>query len=157
MNQNKFFVLILFLILNCSDTEEQINNKFDQATLDFNEAKNKYHECKTEYEEKTGHKIIISIENGSGRAGIAKKAADYLKEKCFDTQEPRNWKNWGEINTFIISHKKNKEMAKELKKHLDSKIRIDMKEDTNKFEDITLVIGKDYKSLSFYKKIFYEE
>ena len=157
MNQKKILTLTLILILHCKEPSSHIENEYKQSVINFKKAKSEYHECKTEYEEKTGHKIIVSIENGSGKAGIAKKVADYLNKKCFDTQEPKNWKNWGELNSFIISHKKNKEMANELRKHLDSKIRISIKEDTNKFEDITLVIGKDFKKLSFYKNLNYEK
>ena len=44
-------------------------------------------------------------------------------------------------------------MAIELKNILDSEVEVEIKKDTNKTQDLTLIIGKDYPSLSFYEKI----
>ena len=152
INQNNFFIFIFILIISCQEDTIENSNKFEEAKSDFNKAITKFEECKTDYENKTNHKIIVSVKNGSGKRGLAKEISDYLNQKCYDTYYG-NWKNYNEFNTYIISYKKNNSMINELKNILDSEIEIMITNDTTKIEDMTLIIGKDYKSLSFYKSL----
>ena len=152
MNQNNLFILIVILIISCKDTTPEDNNKFEQAKIDFNKALNNFEECKTNYENKTNHKVIINVRNGAGKRGLAKEISDYLTQKCYDTYYS-NWKNYNEFKTYIISYKKNNSMINELKDILDSEIGTYIINDTTKIEDMTLIIGKDYQSLSFYKTL----
>ena len=152
MNQKKYFILIIILIISCKDTNIENSNKFEKAKTDFNKAVNNFEECKTNYENKTNHKVIVNVRNGAGKTGLAKEISDYLIQKCYDTYYS-NWNNYNEFNTYIISYKKNDYMMSELKDILDSKIETYIINDTTKIEDMTLIIGKDYQSLSFYKTL----
>ena len=77
-----------------------------QAKNDFKVAVNKYEACKTEYEYSHNHKVTIDVRNGSGKKGLAKEVADYLKEQCYDTYYG-NWENFNEFNTRIIIYNNN--------------------------------------------------
>ena len=142
--------LIIILVISCKEDAIKDSNKFKQAKSDFNKAITEFEECKTDYESKTNHKVIVNVKNGSGETGLAKKISDYLNQKCYDTYYG-NWENYNEYYTYIISYKKNNSMINELKNILDSEIEIITINDTTKIEDMTLIIGRDYKNLSFYK------
>ena len=117
--QNIFLILVLFLVFSCNDKKMERLDKFEQAKNDFKVAVNKYEACKTEYEYSHNHKVTIDVRNGSGKKGLAKEVADYLKEQCYDTYYG-NWENFNEFNTRIIIYNNNKSsMAKELENILD--------------------------------------
>ena len=152
-NQNKFLILTLFLIFSCNNNKAEKLSKFEQAEDAFIHAKIQYEKCKTEYEDKNNHKVIVDIRNGSGKKGLAKKISDYLIEKCYDTYYS-NWENFNEFNTrIIIYNNKQTVMVNELKNILDTDIEFEIKYDTTKIVDITLIIGKDYQNLSFYENL----
>ena len=144
-------LLISLLLFNCNDSKEQDIikiNKFETSKNQFAAARLEYDNCKTNYEKKTGHKIIIDIKNGSGVKGLAKKFSDYLREKCYDTYYG-NWNNYNESKTYLILHKLDENMIIELIKLFGDNINFEIIHDLKKLEDITLVIGKDYKNFNF--------
>ena len=152
-NQNKFLILILFLIFNCNNSKTESLNKFEQAKDDFIYAITEYEKCNTDYENKNNRKVIIDVRNGSGKKGLAKKISDYLVEKCYDTYYS-NWDNFNEFNTRIIIYNNNQSsMIDELKDILDTDIEFEIKKDTTKIIDMTLIIGRDYQNLSFYENL----
>jgi len=143
--------LISLLLFNCNDSNEQDIikiNRFELSKNQFEIARLKYDNCKTSYEKKTDHKIIIDIKNGSGVKGVAKKFSDYLREQCYDTYYG-NWNNFNESKTYLILHKLDENMIIELIDLLNDNINFEIIHDLKKLEDITLVIGKDYKNFNF--------
>tara|TARA_Y100000590_G_C15422512_1_gene901967 strand:+ start:44 stop:526 length:483 start_codon:yes stop_codon:yes gene_type:complete len=150
------FLLIIILSLNCNNDTNNLSNtstqnKFKEAKEDFEEAKKEFEKCKTQYELKSGHKVVVDIKNGSGVKGIAKEFSEYLKENCYDTFYG-NWSNFNEYTTYAILHKRDEMMVSELINLLDKNIPIEITQNERKLEDITLVIGKDYKKLNFYNE-----
>ena len=148
-------LLITILLFNCNNSNEQNevkSNKFELSKNQFEEARLEYDNCKSNYEKKNNHKIIIDIRNGSGIKGAAKEFSTYLRENCYDTYYG-NWENWNESKTYLILHKLDENMAIELIDLLDENINLEIVHNFKKLEDITLVIGKDYKNLNFYTLI----
>ena len=157
MNNIKFSLLflILFVVFSCKNAEAKgSNNDFEEAEHDFENAVNNYENCKTEYEILNNHKVTIDVRNGSGKSGLAKKIADYLIQKCYDTYYG-NWENFDEYSTRIIIYNNNSYlMTKELQNILDIDVELERKKDSTKtIVDMTLIIGKDYQNLAFYKKL----
>ncbi len=159
MKKNKkLYVKILLVIVisvSCNKNSSElsditIKNKFQKAKIEFEKAKDIYDNCKTEYEYLLGNKIVLDIKNGSGIKGVAKQFSDYLKDKCYDTFYS-NWNNFNEYKTYIILHRLDNRMAIELKQKLDAGIPIEIIHDEKKNEDMTIIIGKDYKNLEFYR------
>ena len=151
----KLLLLVIFMLFNCNDSkdkDEVVKNKFEVSKNKFEIVRLEYDNCKTDYEKKNNHKIVIDIKNGSGIKGVAKEFSDYLQEKCYDTYYG-NWDNWNESKTYLILYKLDDNMATELVDLLDNNINLEIAHDLKKLEDITLVIGKDYKNLDFYKTI----
>ena len=56
------------------------------------------------------------------------------------------------MKTYVILHKIDNKIASELIKKLDERIPIEIMQNEKKLEDITLVIGKNYKNLNFYNR-----
>ena len=148
-------LLIPFLLFNCNDSNQQNDvkrNKFEISKTKFETARLKYDNCKSNYERKNNHKIIIDIKNGSGIKGAAEEFSNYLRKNCYDTYYG-NWNNFNESKTYLILHKLDESMAIELIDLLDENINLEFIHDLKKLEDITLIIGKDYKNLDFYTLI----
>ena len=148
-------ILILFTIFSCNRHEENhLKNDFEEDKHYFEKAVEEYENCKTEYEILNNGKVTIDVLNGTGKSGLAKKIADYLTEKCYDTYYG-NWKNFDEYNTRIIVYNNNSYlMIKELQNILDINIEFERKEDSTKTTfDMTLIIGNDYQDLTFYKNL----
>ena len=78
--------------------------------------------------------------------------SDYLRELCYDTYYG-NWDNNTEYYTRIIQYNQDKDMASQIIKDLDKKIKIKNELNLNQGIDLTLVIGKNYRNLNFYQKI----
>ena len=156
-NNRKFslLLLVLFIAFSCnSDEIKHSNNDFEEAKHNFENAVEKYDSCKTEYEILNNHKVTIDVRNGSGKSGLAKKIADYLIEKCYDSYYG-NWENYNENYTRIIVYNNNSYlMIKELQNILDIDIEFERKKDLTKtIVDMTLIIGKDYRNLAFYENL----
>tara|TARA_Y100000814_G_C12295804_1_gene390061 strand:- start:475 stop:969 length:495 start_codon:yes stop_codon:yes gene_type:complete len=157
INNRKFnsLVLILFIAFSCNNSKaDSSKNFFEESQHDFENAVKDYENCKTDYEALNNHKVTIDVRNGSGKSGLAKKIADYLTEKCYDTYYG-NWENFDEYKTRIIIYNNNSySMTKELQNILDADVELDRKKDSTKtIVDMTLIIGKDYQNLAFYEKL----
>tara|TARA_Y100000768_G_scaffold284273_1_gene218815 strand:- start:3871 stop:4365 length:495 start_codon:yes stop_codon:yes gene_type:complete len=146
---------------NCNNSEISNSNveinKFKESKNKFKKEKERFNNCKNEYENLSGHKIIIDVKNGSGVDGLAKKTSDYFRDLCYDTY----YGNWvkdnqvikNEYYSHIIIHKQDKKIQKQLKKDIDSSIKLYTELAPNKEADITLVIGQNYRKLDFFKKM----
>jgi LCP family protein required for cell wall assembly len=87
--------------------------------------------------------IQVRVLNGSGKAGIAAKAADSLKAKGYEVIEVDNADRFDYQYTQIVNYGKDKAEAKEIAKIVKSKELITGNGD-NKGADITVILGKDY-------------
>ena len=99
------------------------------------------------------HKIQIEILNGCGVNGIAKIFQSYLREQGFDVVNTENYSvngklTWNVEKTFIIDHIGVLERAKSVARTLGvSTDNIQSKQSQQPLYDVSVVIGKDYKSL----------
>ncbi len=151
--QNIFITLALFITFGCNNEKAETLSDFKQVEHDFTSIVEDWENCKTKYEKINSHKVIIDVRNGSGKAGLAKKVSDYLIRQCYDTYYG-NWENFNEYNTRIIIYNNNPHlMLEELKNILKADIEFKRVQDTTKFIDMTLVIGKDYQDFDFYKTL----
>lgn len=99
--------------------------------------------------------IRISILNGCGESGVAKKFADFFEANRYEIVHVGNADNYDYNETTVIYQESlGKNAVKRLEK--DSGIKKDrLIQDpaTNTIGDVKLIIGKDYKELELYKKI----
>ena len=150
---------MICILFNCSDNKSEeikneisiTNNKFENSKDSFILAVSEFEKCKSDYEINHNHKIKIDIRNGSGKSGVAKEFSDYLRNKCYDTHYG-NWITFDESKTYLILHKIDTKMANEIVEQLDNNIQIETVHNLEKLEDVTLIIGRDYSELDFYKK-----
>jgi len=99
--------------------------------------------------------IRISILNGCGESGVAKKFADYFQQKNYQIVHVGNADNFDYVETTVIYQESlSKQSVKKLAK--DSTVKKErLIEDpaTQTVGDVKLIIGKDYKDLEFFKKL----
>ena len=151
--QNIFLTLALLIIFSCNNEKAERLSDFKQVEQDFKNIIEDWENCKTKYEDMNSHKVVIDVQNGSGKAGLAKKVSDYLVRQCYDTYYG-NWENFNEHNTRIIIYNNNPYlMLEELKDILKSDGVFKRVQDTTKIVDMTLVIGKDYQNFDFYETL----
>ena len=149
--QNIFLTLTLFILFGCNDEKAETLSDYKQVEQDFKSIIEDWENCKTKYEDMNSHKVVIDVQNGSGKAGLAKKVSDYLTRQCYDTYYG-NWKNFNERNTRIIIYNNNPHlMLEELEDILKADVEFKRVKDTTKIVDMTLVIGKDYQNFDFMK------
>ena len=106
---------------------------------------------KNSYENKTGHRITLSIQNGCGENNIAFMYKNFLREEGFDVMDTKNAQNFNYESSKVILHTDNIEIANYISALMginDSLINI--KYDDNLVVDATLIIGKDFDKLSSY-------
>tara|TARA_B100000945_G_C20279068_1_gene547720 strand:+ start:53 stop:586 length:534 start_codon:yes stop_codon:yes gene_type:complete len=107
---------------------------------------------KSSFEKKTGHKIQIEIWNGCGISNLALMYTNYLRNEGIDVLDSKNADHFDYLQTKIIYHRDNIEVAENLASilQIDPSNILENKNETL-FYDLTLIIGKDYMSLPSYK------
>ena len=97
--------------------------------------------------------IQIEILNGCGEKGIAVLYTDFLRDNGYDVIDYKNANNFNYTNSKILFHNDNIE-SKELINLLNiDDENIDYIYNKNIFFDLTLIIGKDHKSLKSFEKV----
>ena len=98
--------------------------------------------------------IQIEVLNGCGDKGIADLYATFLRENDYDVIDYKNAENFNYNSSKIIVHNNNlyvEDVANLFQ--IDSK-NIDYHfDDDNIIHDITIIVGKDYKSLESYSDV----
>ena len=106
----------------------------------------------TKYELKTGHKIEVDVRNGCGVPRLANMYTDYLREEGYDVLDSGNADHFSYIESTILHHNGDFERALSLAKTMGiKKSLIISNNDESQLHDVTLIIGRDYRSLYTYK------
>jgi hypothetical protein len=94
------------------------------------------------------HKIQLDVLNGSGTPRLGQRVTDYLRARGFDVVEMGNYKESGVEFTRVIDRVGDLAAASQVAEALGvSKERVSQQIDKNAYLDVSVVIGKDFKSL----------
>ncbi|MEC8706228.1 MAG: LytR C-terminal domain-containing protein [Candidatus Neomarinimicrobiota bacterium] len=99
--------------------------------------------------------IEVEILNGCGESGIAARFSEFLRDKRVDVVRSENADNFDYTKTVLIQRNENtsglKYVADALKFDMKNSARVMTAIDSNSDVDITLVIGKDFRSINSIK------
>ena len=113
---------------------------------------------KTKYENKTGHKISVEIQNGCGIPKLANLYTEYLRNEGFDVIDSKNAANFDFLKTQIIQHNGDKARSIELAKIMNINDSLISNFESNYLvHDLTLIIGHDYMELESYQNAVVHE
>jgi hypothetical protein len=94
------------------------------------------------------HIIQLDVLNGSGAAKLAQRFTDYLRARGFDVVEMGNYRESGIEFTRVIDRAGDRQAAAQVARALGvSEERVTQEIDRNAYLDVTVVIGKDYRTL----------
>ncbi len=135
------FIFSFFTNFNQENKIKYANNKLDELLII------------NDFEKKTGHRIRVEILNGCGAAGLADKYSNLLRENGFYVITSKNATNFDYINSQVILRQGEKELAIETAKLMDIPTN-NIIEDYDKLLDcdVTIILGKDYNTLSSFIK-----
>lgn len=92
--------------------------------------------------------IQLDVLNGCGVSGAATAVRDYLRARGYDVVEMRNYKSFDVEATLVVDRTGDSRTAEKVAYALGvSKSRIIHQINPDYFVDVSVVIGKDYKSL----------
>ena len=105
------------------------------------------------FDESLNKRLQIEVLNGCGIKGIADLYTNFLRQNGYDVIDYKNAENFNFDKTTILIHKNNINPA-----HLKELMKIDLFYiknliDEDKFFDLTIIIGKDYKNLESYNEV----
>jgi hypothetical protein len=94
------------------------------------------------------HTIQLDVLNGSGTPRLGQRFTDYLRARGFDVVEMGNYKESGIELTRVIDRAGDLAAARQVAEALGvPKERVIQQVDKNVYLDVSVVIGKDFKSL----------
>ena len=94
------------------------------------------------------HTIQLDVLNGSGTPRLGQRFTDYLRARGFDVVEMGNYKESGVEFTRVIDRAGDPAAARQVAEALGvPKERVIQQIDKNVYLDVSVVIGKDFKSL----------
>lgn len=97
--------------------------------------------------------VSVEILNGCGVSGVAALFKDIVHEKTFDVLNTENAAHFRYENTIIIARTENTDAAYKLAKELGiDRDRVSIEKDVSLAVDITMIIGRDYKSIPAYQE-----
>lgn len=95
--------------------------------------------------------IKVEILNGCGEKGIAAKIADFLRTEHIDVVRSENADNFDYEHTTLIHRSDNlynlKTVAKALNFDINDEDRVIIQPSSTSDVDLTLILGKDYRSV----------
>lgn len=96
--------------------------------------------------------IQLDVQNGAGEAKLAQKLTEYLRLKGFDVVEMGNYKSSNIAQTMVIDRTGEIEPARAVAASLGiAEERVIQQVDKNLFLDVTVVIGKDFATLTAFQ------
>jgi hypothetical protein len=94
------------------------------------------------------HTIQLDVLNGSGTSRLGQRFTDYLRARGFDVVEMGNYKESGVEYTRVIDRAGDIAAARQVAEALGvAKERVVQQIDKNAYLDVSVVIGRDFKSL----------
>lgn len=96
-----------------------------------------------------GSIIQLEVLNGCGELGIANNFTTHLRNNGFDVVEVGNFERFDVEKTFVISRSSSPNNARRVASALGiSEKNIIREESSDFYLDVTVVLGKDYKTLN---------
>ena len=96
-----------------------------------------------------GDIIQVSVQNGCGVSGLAGELTQYLRKHGFDVVEVGDYTSFNQEYSFIYDRIGDLESARKLAAAVGlPEDRVIQEIDTEEYLDATLVIGKDYATLT---------
>lgn len=96
--------------------------------------------------------VQVEVLNGCGVAGVADRFTELLRAKGFDVVNKGNYTSFDVDNTLVIDRSNNHEKTSLVAETIGVEKKRIVKQFNNQyFLDITLIIGKDYNTLSINK------
>lgn len=96
-----------------------------------------------------GSIIQLEVLNGCGESGIANNFTSLLRSNGFDVVEVGNFERFDVEETFVISRSSSFNNAKRVANALGVNEKNIIREESSDFYlDVTVVLGKDYKTLN---------
>lgn len=94
------------------------------------------------------HTIQLDVLNGSGTPKLSQRFTDYLRSRGFDVVEMGNYKDSRVEQTRVIDRAGNLAAAQQVAEALGVPVeRVTQQIDRTAYLDVSVVIGKDYRSL----------
>lgn len=94
------------------------------------------------------HAIQLDVLNGSGATKLSQRFTDYLRSRGFDVVEMGNYKDSRVELTRVIDRAGNLTAAQQVAEALGiPKERVTLQIDRTAYLDVSVIIGKDYRSL----------
>jgi hypothetical protein len=94
------------------------------------------------------HTIQLDVLNGSGASRLGQKFTDYLRARGFDVVEMGNYKESTVEYSQVVDKAGDLAAALQVAEALGiSKNRVTQKIDKNAYLDVTVIIGRDFRSL----------
>ncbi len=94
------------------------------------------------------HTIQLDVLNGSGTPKLSRRFTDYLRSRGFDVVEMGNYKDSRIEQTRVIDRAGNLTAAQQVAEALGvPKERVTQQIDRTAYLDVSVIIGKDYRSL----------
>jgi len=94
------------------------------------------------------HTIQLDVLNGSGTPKLSQRFTDYLRARGFDVVEMGNYKDSRVERTRVIGRTGNLTAARQVAEALGvPKERVTQEIDRTSYLDVSVVIGKDFRSL----------
>jgi len=94
------------------------------------------------------HTIQLDVLNGSGTPKLSQRFTDYLRSRGFDVVEMGNYKDSRVEQTRVIDRAGNLAAAQQVAEALGvPKERVTQQIDRTAYLDVSVVIGKDYRTL----------
>jgi len=109
------------------------------------------------YEQNPILDIEVEILNGNGIPGLAAKTADFLRSKRIDVVRSENADHFNHEKTMLILRNENYDGLKYIATAMGlspqdhSRIRIEPNENLD--VDVTLILGKDYQSITPFRNL----
>lgn len=95
-----------------------------------------------------GGVIQIDVLNGCGASGAATSVRDYLRARGFDVVEMRNYKSFDVEHSLVVDRTGAASNAEKVAYALGiDRSRIIQQINTDYFVDVSVVVGRDYRSL----------
>ena len=96
----------------------------------------------------TSHTIQLDVLNGTGVTDLAQRFTDFLRARGFDVVEMGNYGESDVEFTRVIDRAGDLQAAKQVAQALGvSEARVTKELDRNAYLDVTVVIGKDFRTL----------
>ena len=96
--------------------------------------------------------VQVEVLNGCGKVGVGEKSVDFLRKHRMDVVQTGNYISFNVPNTLIVDRGNNMERAKYIANLLSVDTSHILRQyNRNYYLDVSVILGKDYKSLSFFK------